>query len=99
MPVVDGHELTGVLSFRDVRDLPASEWSGTLAREAAKAPKRVVTTRTPVTDVLPLLGDVDTERVPVVDDGRLVGLLDRHDVMRWLEAHARGAAMRRSEVF
>lgn len=105
MPVVDGQELVGLLSFRDVRELQASAWSSTLAREAARRPERTITPRTPVTDVLPLLGDVDTERLPVVEPvtsgsaGRLVGLLDRHDVMRFLEAHARGEAMRRSEVY
>ena len=50
------------------------------------------------------IGDIDSERLPVVephgdgDEKRLVGLLERHDVMRWLEAHAKGEAMRRSEV-
>lgn len=104
MPVVDGQILVGLLSFRDVRDLPANAWRSTLAREAAHAPKAMVTPKTPMTEALPLLGDIDSERLPVVDsiangsEKRLVGLLERHDVMRWLEAHARGEAMRRSEV-
>lgn len=104
MPVVDGQILVGLLSFRDVRDLPANAWRSTLAREAARPPKAMVTPKTPMTDALPLLGDIDSERLPVVephgdgDEKRLVGLLERHDVMRWLEAHAKGEAMRRSEV-
>jgi Zn-dependent protease len=104
MPVVDGHVFVGLLSFRDVRDLPAKQWRSTLAGEAARPAKTTVTARMPVIDALPLLGDVDAERVPVIDprggegETRLVGLLDRHDVMRWLEAHAKGAAMRRSEA-
>ena len=104
MPVVDGQILVGLLSFRDVRDLPANAWRSTLAREAARPPKSMVTPKTRMTDALPLLGDLDSERLPVVepfgngDEKRLVGLLERHDVMRWIEAHARGEAMRRSEV-
>jgi Zn-dependent protease len=107
MPVVDGHAFVGLLSFRDVRDLPADAWRSMLAREAARPPKATVTARTAVSEALPLLGDVESERVPVIEthgprgeegETRLVGILDRHDVMRWLEAHARGEAMRRSEV-
>lgn len=102
MPVVDGHDLVGLLSFRDVRELPAADWSSTLVREAVRAASRVITPRTPVLDLLDTLSEVQTERLPVVEDAasrRLVGMLDRHDVMRWLEAHARGEAMRRSEAF
>lgn len=103
MPVVDGHMLVGLLSYRDVRELPADAWRSMLAREAARPPKAMLTARTAVSEALPLLGDVDSERLPVIesrgdDAQRLVGLLDRHDVMRWLEAHAGGQAMRRSEV-
>ena len=99
MPVVDGHDLVGLLSFRDVRDLPASAWSSSLAREAARPARANISPRTPVIDVLPLLGDVDTERLPVIHERQLVGILDRHDVMRWLDSHAKGEAMRRSEVY
>lgn len=100
MPVVDGHGLIGLLSFRDVRDLPANAWRNTLAREAARRPNVTITPKTQMAEVLPLLGNVETERLAVVDGERhLVGILDRHDVMRWLETHTKGATMRRSEVY
>lgn len=101
MPVVDGHALVGMLSFRDVRDLPADAWRHTLVREvvATHPPEKWTSPRTPVVDVLAMLGDVDIERLPVVEDDRLVGMLDRHDVMRWIEAHATSSAVRRSEAF
>ncbi len=101
MPVVDGHEFLGLLSFRDVRDLPAAAWKNTLVREIVSAhpPEKKTTPDTPVIDVLGMLGDVDVERLPVVDDHRLIGMLDRHDVMRWIEAHATAAAVHRSEAY
>lgn len=101
MPVVDGQELVGLLSFRDVRDLPAGAWKDTLVREvvARHASEKKTTPRTPVIDVLDMLGDVETERLPVVEGTRLIGMLDRHDVMRWIEAHATSAAVHRSEAF
>jgi Zn-dependent protease len=101
MPVVDGHAFVGLLSFRDVRELPQQSWSNTLARDAARRSQRTITPRTLVVDVLELLGDVETERVAVVESAesdRLVGMLDRHDVTRWLLAHARGEAMRQNEA-
>jgi CBS domain-containing protein len=103
MPVVDGRDLVGLLSFRDVRNLPANAWRTTLARDAVGPSPVTITPRTAVTDLLPLLGDVETERLAVVDPQggdprRLVGILERHDVIRWVEGHTRGAAMRRSEA-
>lgn len=101
MPVVDGHDFAGVLSFRDVRELPASAWKDTLVREvvARRPSEKKTTPHAMVIDVLGMLGDVDTERLPVVEGSRLVGILDRHDVMRWIEAHATSAAVHRSEAY
>ena len=101
MPVVDGTAFLGLLSFRDVRNLPASRWSELLVREAVAehaADTKTTTPRALVRDVLGILGDVETERIPVLDGTRLVGMLDRHDVHRWIEAHATTAAIRQNEV-
>jgi CBS domain-containing protein len=32
------------------------------------------------------------DQVPVVENGRLVGVLARHDIQRWLELHGEQAA-------
>lgn len=101
MPVVDGQELVGLLSFRDVRDLPAGDWTKTMVRDlpgVRRAMAKTASPRTPVVDVLGMLADVDTDRVPVVEGTRLVGMLDRHDIMRWIDAHAMGVAAQRREA-
>jgi CBS domain-containing protein len=36
-------------------------------------------------EVLPLIVDREVNQVPVVDNGRLVGVLSREDVVRFLE--------------
>ena len=41
-----------------------------------------------VTTTLRALVDRDVERLPVVDGGWLVGLLERADIERWIEASA-----------
>jgi Zn-dependent protease/CBS domain-containing protein len=80
LPVVDGRELVGLLSFSDVRELPAPSWRTTLVRDIASRPERLVSPRTPVLDIIDTL-----DRAPVVDGNKLVGVLDREDVVRFME--------------
>ena len=41
-------------------------------------------------DVLALLGRREVAQVPVVEGGRLLGLVRREDVVRWLALHTEG---------
>jgi len=81
IPVVDGEDLLGMVSFADVQELSADRWRSTRVREIAVRPEKMVSPRTPVVDLIDTL-----ERVPVVEGVRLVGVLDRDDVMRFIEA-------------
>jgi CBS domain-containing protein len=43
-------------------------------------------------EALRALADRDVDQVPVVENGRLVGLLRRRDILRWLQVQADRAA-------
>jgi CBS domain-containing protein len=45
-----------------------------------------------VADAMRTLGRRDVEQLPVVQDGRLVGVLRRRDILRWLELQNPGPA-------
>jgi CBS domain-containing protein len=59
---------------------PRSTWLG----EIAEAPRFTVDADMPVDDAFRLLEEHDLERVPVIDDGRLVGVLSRSVLQRRL---------------
>jgi CBS domain-containing protein len=55
-----------------------------------------VSPATPVIEALRLLAERDSECLPVLDEGRLVGLIHRRDITRYLDIHVpRGEPPRR----
>ncbi|HLJ20119.1 MAG TPA: CBS domain-containing protein [Stellaceae bacterium] len=66
---------------------------GCTARDVMSAPVITVGSATDVTDIARLLATYRIKRVPVVDDGRIVGIVSRADLVRALAAEpARPAA-------
>ena len=53
-------------------------------REIAEPPNATIDSATPLTEAFAFLEEEDYERVPVVDEGRLVGVLSRAVVQRRL---------------
>jgi CBS domain-containing protein len=56
----------------------------------------VVATREDASEALEKLTRRDVRQVPVVEDGRLVGLLRRRDILKWLEVRSGFAFPRHS---
>ena len=99
MPVVDeGAQLVGMLGERElmqrllstnilggvgVRALPPATQSATV-REAMNRKVLCVSPDQPLAEVASIMINKDVDRVPVVRDGRLVGLLTRGDIVRKL---------------
>lgn len=85
--VVQGEQLAGLITLSDIRHIPRDEWARTpvglamipLERLHAVAPQQSLN------EVLPLIVGQDVNQVPVVEDGRLLGVLSREDIVRFLE--------------
>lgn len=78
-------ELQGILSERDVVRSLAANGAATLDRKASELMTSEVTTATPQTSVDAAMEMMTTGRfrhVPVLDDGRLVGLVSIGDVVK-----------------
>jgi Zn-dependent protease/CBS domain-containing protein len=89
-PVVDGADrdrLLGIVTMEDVRKVPRDVWSTTRVSDImTNAPEVAVALPSePASVALQKLASRNIEQLPVVDGGRLVGLLRRLDIMRWLE--------------
>ncbi|MBR1368522.1 hypothetical protein RJ53_02980 [Methanocalculus chunghsingensis] len=87
LPIVKGKELLGVISRRDLvenggirRSLGNS--SNTRIGKVMTTPVITATPDMPVSEASHLLVSHDISRMPVVSEGTVVGILDRHDVLR-----------------
>ena len=90
LPVLDEHgRVVGIFSLTD-----AVARGGRTVREAMTAPAICVEDDCPIEEVAALLAAKDINRVPVLHEGRLVGIISRTDIVRyvatkwaWHEAH------------
>lgn len=102
-PVVADDRLLGMICLDDVRRVPRVAWeTTTVAQAMTPADKLVVVT--PQEDAgaaVEALSRQQVNQLPVLQDGRLVGLLTQRDILRWLQLHgeeARGPTSRRPDV-
>ncbi len=87
-PVADGH-LHGILQATDVKRVPAGEWPRLRVSELMRPldEEQALGPETTVTEALERFNRLGVGRLPVIQDGELVGILSQSDVMRWLEWH------------
>jgi Zn-dependent protease/CBS domain-containing protein len=93
-PVEDDGRFVGLVALRDLHAPGRGAWERTTVAEVMTPVERLVTAAPgdKAVDVLGLLGQRDVNQVPVLDAGRLVGLVRREDVLRWLALHREGIA-------
>jgi len=86
VPVSQGNQAVGIITFTDVRELPQDRW--------AQTPVEEIMTRTPLYSVAPeddlsaamkLIAQHDINQVLVLKQGQLVGLLSRADIIQYLQ--------------
>ena len=85
--VSDGGRLVGVVTRKTlVREVVAAglDPATTELGSIAEPPNATLESTTPLTDAFSFLEERDYERVPVVEDGNLVGVLSRAGVQRRL---------------
>ena len=88
-PVVDHDRLVGLVCLDDVRKIPRETWAGTPIREVMTpaASLAAVSPQDDVADALHTLTRRGVNQLPVIEQDRLVGLLRREDIMKWLAFH------------
>ncbi len=89
-PVVDGEErLRGMVFQRDIERLSPEQRRTMTVRDAMRPVEQLVVARPgdDVLDVLNILAQRDFNQLPVVENGRVTGLVRRADILRWLALH------------
>lgn len=79
--------LIGLVSFANVREVPPGDWASTRVGAIMRPFDSLCTTTPdqPLAKAFELLAQRNVAQLPVVADARLVGMLLRLDVTRWLE--------------
>ena len=87
LAVMRDGQLVGLVSLTDVRGVPPADWPTTPVSRVMRpgASLTVATPEEPVAQAFEQLAQQNVEQLPVLDHGRLVGMLQRRDIARWLE--------------
>jgi Zn-dependent protease/predicted transcriptional regulator len=85
--VMQGDQLAGLVTLSDIRHVPREQWSQTPVGFVMVPAERLhtVTPQQSLKEVLPLMTGQDINQLPVVQDGKLVGILTRDRIMQALE--------------
>ncbi len=86
-PVVRQGQLLGLITLHGIRNVSRDRWADVLVGHVMLPLERLHVTRPdqPLSEVLTLMARQDVNQLPVVDGGRLVGVLSRAAVVRFLE--------------
>ncbi|HBY95109.1 MAG: CBS domain-containing protein [Ardenticatenaceae bacterium] len=94
VPVLEGDRLTGLVPLEDVRKVAREVWETTMVSEIMTPIARldVVTPSDNASEALNRLTQHGVSQRPVVQDGALVGIVRRRDIMKWLHLQSELAA-------
>jgi Zn-dependent protease len=85
IPVAEGDRIIGMVSISDVRKLPQEQWeTATVARIMSREPLYTVKPEDTLDHAMKLIAQNDLNQVPVLDQGKLVGILTRANLINFL---------------
>jgi len=86
--IVDNGRLLGIITISDVKEINQNEWDNTnVDRIMTKSPLYTVRPDHDLNYAMNLIAQHDLNQVLVVNDGQLIGLLSRADIIRYLQLH------------
>ena len=89
-PVMQNDSLVGMVCLEDIRKVNRADWDTTNVSQVMTpvANLAVVNPREDVAVALNTLNQRDVRQVPVLQQGKLVGMLRRRDILKWLQLHS-----------
>jgi len=82
----DGDRLVGIISLHDIREVDRSAWGSTRVRDIANREvlDLALHREDDLMDAVTRMARFDVGRLPVVDDGHMIGIVSRRDIMHRL---------------
>ena len=85
IPVVDGENLVGVVTISDIKGLPQAKWPFTTVTQVMhRDPIHAVKPEDDLNGAMKIIAQYDLNQIPVLNQGKLVGVLTRADVINYL---------------
>ena len=85
IPVTDGDNLIGMVTISDIKGLPQEKWPTTLVSQVMhRDPIHFVKPEDDLNAAMKLIAQNDLNQIPVLSQGKLVGILTRADVINYL---------------
>ncbi len=83
-PVVSDGKLKGVITSHDIQNLPKERWGSTYVWDIMTPTERLITVspNEPATEALSKMSKHEVGRILVVENGKLIGIITRSDIMR-----------------
>jgi Zn-dependent protease/CBS domain-containing protein len=90
-PVVSDGELVGIITLEDVRRIPLESWDERRVEDVMKPFSSLVTSKPgeEALDALIKMAKRNVGRLPVLDEGKLVGIITRSDITRAVQLRLR----------
>jgi len=91
-PVVEGDQVVGMVSLADATAIPTEQQDRVLVASIMHPQFSTVTPQTEAIEAVKMVSNRGVGRLPVLENGRLVGIVSRTDLMRTLEIRSADAA-------
>jgi Zn-dependent protease/CBS domain-containing protein len=88
-PVFAAESMVGLICIEDVRSVPRERWDTVRVADAMTPASDLtaLTAEANANEALEELGRKHVDQLPVVQDGTLLGLIRKADILRWLTLH------------
>jgi Zn-dependent protease/CBS domain-containing protein len=87
-PVVQDNRLVGIVTIADIKKVPPSEWPVTaVSKIMTGLPLKTVQPQDNMSTAVQLMAEHGYDQLPVVVEDRLVGMLSRADIIRYVQVH------------